>query len=190
MPEAHFSPEITLDVDVDEARILLRTWAAGQRNMWLRHEEEGVHPFGLDAEQHAAVLALCERRDEAPAPAAAPATEPVKESTRRYAEELRETPGKASADGHTGWECTAGASLIADATTPGPGRLGTMHAAIYTCPEHRAAAEERITGAGYNAETRDAPPGHRWDPWPCGHLTAYKAEALAALGNTTAEAQR
>lgn len=52
----------------------------------------------------------------------------VKESTALYAEELRRNPGKASCDGHTGWDCAAGASLIAEAMTPGPGRLGTLHA--------------------------------------------------------------
>ncbi|MDV9191582.1 hypothetical protein R6L23_25815 [Streptomyces sp. SR27] len=186
-----------LDVDVDEARILLRTWAAGQRNMWTRHEAEGVRPFGLDAQEHAAVLALCDRRDdEAPAPVAVPAeeqhdaTEPVKETTRRYAEELRSNPGTASVDGHTGWECEAGASLIVEASTPGPGKLGTHHGVIYACAGHRDAAVERITGGGYDVDPRPAPPGHRWSPWPCGHITAHDAAALAALTAETAEAQR
>lgn len=88
---------------------------------------------------------------------------------------------KTPADAHTGWTCGTGASLIIDAMTPGPGRLGTLHAVIYACPEHQAEAETRITGAGYGPEVRQAPPGHRWDPWPCGHVTAYKTKALPAL---------
>ncbi|MCQ6556156.1 hypothetical protein NPS70_23680 [Streptomyces sp. C10-9-1] len=171
-------PEVAraLDAEPDDARALLRTWAQGQRNLWLHNEAEGIRPFGLDADAHAAVLALCERDDDgAPAPAAvkeADVTEPVKESTRRYAEELRSNPGAASADGHTGWECDAGASLIVEASTPGPGRLGTHHEVIYACAGHRAAAVERATAAGYKVDPRPAPPGHRWDPWPCGHVTA------------------
>lgn len=105
----------------------------------------------------------------------------VKDSTRRYAEQLRAKPGKASADGHAGWKCTAGASLIAEATTPGPGALGALHATIHTCPDHRSAAEERIVTGGYTPLVDDAPPGHLWDPWPCGHLTAYKTKALDVL---------
>lgn len=108
-------------------------------------------------------------------------TEPVKESTYRYAEELRQNPGTASADGHTGWECRAGASLIVEASTPGPGKLGTHHGVIYACAGHQAAAVERITASGYEVDPRPAPPGHRWNPWPCGHVTAYDAAALAAL---------
>lgn len=84
-------------------------------------------------------------------------------------------------DTHAGWTCTAGASLIAEANTPGPGRLGTHHGCIYVCAEHQAAAEERITAAGYNPDVRPAPPGHRWDPWPCGHITAYSQAAADAL---------
>ncbi|MCC3654726.1 hypothetical protein LIX60_25330 [Streptomyces sp. S07_1.15] len=174
-----------LDVEPDQARELLRRWAQGQRDLWLRNEAEGIRPFGLDADAHAAVLALCGRDDdEPPAPVAveeADATEPVKESTRRYAEELRSNPGTASADGHTGWECEAGASLIVEASTPGPGKLGTHHGVIYACAGHRAAAVERITGAGYEVDPRPAPPGHRWNPWPCGHVTAHDTESLAAL---------
>ncbi|CAM5326151.1 hypothetical protein Sdia_24200 [Streptomyces diastaticus subsp. diastaticus] len=169
-----------LNVETGEARELLRTWAQGQRNLWQRNEAEGRRPFGLDADAYAAVLALVEWDDEAPAPAAARVeerhqddTEPVKESTRRYAEELRANPGKASADGHTGWECSAGASLIAEAMTPGPGSLGTMHGVIYVCPGHQADAETLISTTGCIPEVRDAPPRHRWDPWPCGHVTAF-----------------
>lgn len=92
---------------------------------------------------------------------------------------------KTPADGRTGWTCDTGASLIIEAMTPGPGRLGTLHAVIYVCPEHQAAAEARITAAGYDAEVREAPPGHRWDPWPCGHTTAFKSKALPALTGTS-----
>jgi hypothetical protein len=84
-------------------------------------------------------------------------------------------------DAHTRWKCDTGASLIAEAMTPGPGKLGTLHGVIYVCPVHRAAAEEQIGRAGYGPEVRDAPPGHKWDPWPCGHVTAYHEEALAGL---------
>ncbi|MFE6461557.1 hypothetical protein ACFVP0_29365 [Streptomyces cinereoruber] len=76
-------------------------------------------------------------------------------------------------DSATGWDCPAGASRIAEAMTPGPGKLGTMHGVIYVCADHQEQAEAMITAAGYNPETRDAPPGHRWNPWPCGHVTAY-----------------
>ncbi|MFR0351813.1 hypothetical protein [Streptomyces sediminimaris] len=113
---------------------------------------------------------------------------PVKESTRRYAEELRATPGQASADGHAGWECNAGASLLVSASTPGPGALGTHHGTIYACTIHRDAAVERITGAGYEADPQPAPPGHRWNPWPCGHVTAHDTQALTDL--TAAGEQR
>lgn len=84
-------------------------------------------------------------------------------------------------DAHTGWKCDTGASLLADAMTPGPGKLGTMHGVIYVCPDHQASAEEQIGRAGYLPEVRDAPPGHKWDPWPCGHVTAYNEKALEAL---------
>ncbi|WP_435215850.1 hypothetical protein [Streptomyces sp. bgisy034] len=106
---------------------------------------------------------------------------PVKESTRRYAETLRATPGQASRDGHTGWECDGGASLLVAAGTPGPGALGTHHGTIYACATHRDAAVDRITGAGFEADPQPAPPGHRWNPWPCGHVTAHDAKALTAL---------
>ncbi|MGW0566119.1 hypothetical protein [Streptomyces tauricus] len=114
---------------------------------------------------------------------------PVKESTRRYAEELRNNPGAASADGHTGWECNAGASLIVEASTPGPGKLGTHHGVIYACARHREASVERITGAGYEVDPQPAPPGHRHSPWPCGHVTAYDTKALAALTGTAPAAE-
>ncbi|MCX4993814.1 hypothetical protein [Streptomyces longwoodensis] len=127
-------------------------------------------------------------------PADAPAQErqddpwPVQEATRRYAEELRANPSAVVADGHTGWECDAGASLIVEARTPGPGRLGTHHGVIYACPAHRDAAVERIASAGYEVDPRPAPPGHRWNPWPCGHVTAHGSKAMAAL--TAAQAQQ
>ncbi|MCX5115513.1 hypothetical protein OOK13_45335 [Streptomyces sp. NBC_00378] len=76
-------------------------------------------------------------------------------------------------DAVTGWECPAGASLIAEAMTPGPGALGTMHGVIYVCPDHQADAEALISATYCTPEIRDAPPGHRWNPWPCGHVTAY-----------------
>ncbi|MGA5486677.1 hypothetical protein ACPCK1_02750 [Streptomyces pseudogriseolus] len=106
---------------------------------------------------------------------------PVKEDTRRYAAELRAAPGQAAADGHTGWDCGAGAQLLVSATTPGPGALGTHHGTIYACPVHQGAALQRITGAGYEADPQPAPPGHRWNPWPCGHVTAHDRDALTAL---------
>lgn len=105
----------------------------------------------------------------------------VKDTTARYAAELRLNPGQASCDGHAGWTCDAGASVNVEVVTPGPGRLGTLHGVIYACPEHRAAAEERITGSGYGPQPEPAPAGARWNPWPCGHVTAYSTQALAAL---------
>lgn len=72
-----------------------------------------------------------------------------------------------------GWECTAGASLIAEAMTPGPGALGTLHGVIYVCQDHRADAETLISATGCTPEIQPAPPGHRWDPWPCGHVNAF-----------------
>lgn len=181
-----------LDVEPDDARELLRTWAQGQRDMWLRNEADGIRPFGLDADAHAAVLALCERGDDEASAVGEQrgSTEPravVKEATVRYAEELRSNPGAASTDGHTGWERGAGASLIVEANTPGPGKLGTHHGVIYACVDHRAAAVERITGGGYEVDPRPAPPGHRWNPWPCGHVTAFRPEALAALAQKQQE---
>lgn len=35
--------------------------------------------------------------------------------------------------------------------------------------------------AGYEPETRPAPPSHRWDPWPCGQVTSFSVEAIEAL---------
>lgn len=200
-----------LDVDVDEARELLRGWAQRQHNLYRSDVQEGrAHRLGLNAEEHAAVLGLCALTDRERVKAddgcvddcdgaamctgtarPGPASEPqpvVRPEAARYAEELRANPGTASSDGHAGWECTAGASLHVEATTPGPGRLGTLHGVIYACPEHRAAAEERVTvGGEYRAEVSPAPASHRWDPWPCGHVTAYKTAALTAL---TAQEQR
>ena len=91
------------------------------------------------------------------------------------------TTSSSPIDDHTGWTCEAGASLIADAMTPGPGVLGVLHAVIYVCPEHSAPAETLITVAGYTPEVRPAPASHQHDPWPCGHITAYDAQAAAEL---------
>ncbi|MEU3256137.1 hypothetical protein [Streptomyces sp. NPDC006997] len=114
---------------------------------------------------------------------------PVKASTRRYAEELRRAPSTGVVtDGHTGWECDAGASLLVSARTPGPGALGTHHGTIYACAAHQGAAVKRLTDAGYQADPQPAPPGHRWNPWPCGHVTAHGTHALNAL--TTAAARQ
>lgn len=110
----------------------------------------------------------------------------VRPDAARYAAELRANPGTASCDGHTGWTCSAGASFNVEATTPGPGRYGTYHGVIYACPGHQAAAEERITAGGYGPQADPAPAGARWDPWPCGHVTAYSTQALAALAGDTA----
>lgn len=88
-------------------------------------------------------------------------------------------PGTRVTDAHTGWTCIWGASLIADAMTTGPGKLGTLHAVIYTCPEHQAAVEKRIAAFGWNPEVRPAPPSHKGKPWPCGHITAYDADTSA-----------
>jgi hypothetical protein len=78
---------------------------------------------------------------------------------------------------HTGWTCDAGVSLIAGATPPGSGR----HAVIYVCPDHQGAAEERITATGYTPDTDPAPAGHRWTPWPCGHITARSTQTADNL---------
>ena len=53
-----------LDVDPGQAREVLRAYADGQRRMWVRNEEDGIKPFGFDADQYAAVLALCELGDD------------------------------------------------------------------------------------------------------------------------------
>ncbi|MFD3844757.1 hypothetical protein ACFWVB_02555 [Streptomyces microflavus] len=81
-------------------------------------------------------------------------------------------------DADTGWECRTGASLIAEATSPGPGALGTLHGVIYVCPAHQADAEALIRTAGCTPEIRDAPTAHRWDPWPCGHITTFGPTTL------------
>ncbi|MEV8590877.1 hypothetical protein AB0424_28455 [Streptomyces sp. NPDC051180] len=146
---------------------------------------EGISYTAARRRLTTAKAAADDHQDEAPAPAATEAPRYwVKESTRRYAEELRSTPGTASADGHTGWECDEGASLIVEANTPGPGMLGTHHGVIYACAAHRDAAVERITDGGYDVDPRPAPPGHRWNPWPCGHVTARNA-SLASLAEQT-----
>ncbi|MFJ7069870.1 hypothetical protein [Streptomyces sp. NPDC101115] len=177
----------------DEARAVLRNYADGQHGLWQWDASEGREPaIGFNAEEHAAAIALCELGDHQAVPVeAAPRsahakaeTAPrltVKPETVRYAEELRKTPGKASSDGHAGWECDEGASLIVEANTPGPGKLGTYHGAIYACARHEDAAVERITGAEYEVDPRPAPPGHRHDPWPCGHVVTYNTAAHASL---------
>ncbi|WP_333770997.1 hypothetical protein [Streptomyces sp. IBSBF 2435] len=76
-------------------------------------------------------------------------------------------------DAHTGWHCTNGASLLARITGPGLGRLPAEHGVIYVCADHQVQAEARITTAGHQPATDPAPPGHRHDPWPCGHITTH-----------------
>lgn len=146
---------------------------------------------GVQVQEWAAQLVAADAGRSSPEPATDLAgetqqdeTAPVKESTRRYAEELRSNPGAASADGHAGWECEAGASLLVEAETSRPGRVATHHGVIYACARHRDASVERITGAGYEVDPRPAPPSHRHNPWPCGHVTAYDTKALAALTGT------
>ncbi|MEF9908621.1 hypothetical protein ACQSMD_33425 [Streptomyces flavovirens] len=60
-----------LDVPVDDARAALRAWAEGQHRL---HRGDGAgggrRPYGLDDEQHAAVVALVELGDEETAAAA------------------------------------------------------------------------------------------------------------------------
>ena len=53
-----------LDLDPGQARDVLRSYADGQRNLWLGYEKERVKPFGFSADQHAAALALCELGDD------------------------------------------------------------------------------------------------------------------------------
>ncbi|MDX2973473.1 MULTISPECIES: hypothetical protein [Actinomycetes] len=89
---------------------------------------------------------------------------------------------RAVIDKHTGWTCETGASLIASANSPGKGTLPDLNASIYVCADHRAEAEALITAAGYDPETDPAPPGHKWNPWPCGTITAHSTEAADALG--------
>ncbi|MFG2623231.1 hypothetical protein ACGFXC_37055 [Streptomyces sp. NPDC048507] len=49
-----------LDVEVEDARALLRTWASVQHTLHRQDVEAGrARPFGLTAEQHAAVRGLC-----------------------------------------------------------------------------------------------------------------------------------
>jgi hypothetical protein len=93
-------------------------------------------------------------------------------------------------DTTAGWTCDTGASLIADATSPGRGRLPDLHAVIYVCEAHRADAEARIAAAGYRPDTNPAPPSHRWNPWPCGHITAYEAAAADGLAAACGRCRR
>ncbi|MFI1799001.1 hypothetical protein ACH427_16870 [Streptomyces sp. NPDC020379] len=54
-----------LDVSPDAARTLLREWADGQHNLYLRDVEHGQNrPLGLNPDQHAAMLALTELGDD------------------------------------------------------------------------------------------------------------------------------
>ncbi|OEV12982.1 hypothetical protein [Streptomyces nanshensis] len=59
-----------LDVTPDEARDLLRAWAAGQHHLYRRDVERAQdNPVGLTPEQYAAVLALLDRDDDEAVPA-------------------------------------------------------------------------------------------------------------------------
>ncbi|MDW8803717.1 hypothetical protein P1P68_02555, partial [Streptomyces scabiei] len=53
-----------LDVTPEDARTVLRAYADGQHQLWLGYEKEGVKPFGFDADQHAAALALLDLGDD------------------------------------------------------------------------------------------------------------------------------
>jgi hypothetical protein len=92
---------------------------------------------------------------------------------------LRRMPGTRVTDAHTGWTCTEGASQITEANTPGKGHLPNLHAVIYACDNHQADAEALFAAAGYDTQTNPAPPGHKWNPWECGHITAYDADTPA-----------
>lgn len=53
-----------------DARALLRDWVEKQHRLHQRDtQQRAAHPFGMDAEEHAAVLALLELGDDEPAPA-------------------------------------------------------------------------------------------------------------------------
>ncbi|MCX4525288.1 hypothetical protein OG982_06215 [Streptomyces sp. NBC_01551] len=192
---AHLAAEVDTRTDADGVQHLYAGWKGGVDGLVRGCLRATVRP-ALDAEEEGDNCALdCHGAAKCtgtarPGPASVPAPV-VRPEAARYAEELRANPGTASSDGHTGWECTAGASLHVEATTPGPGRLGTLHGVIYACPEHQAAAEGRVTGGGeYRAEVSPAPASHRWDPWPCGHVTAYRTAALTALTGHQPGAQR
>lgn len=98
-------------------------------------------------------------------------------------------PG-AVTDGHAGWDCPNGASLLAAVTGPGRGTLPAHHGVIYVCPDHQAQAEARITAAGHQPDTDPAPPGHRSDPWPCGHITTYGDNSPQLANALTIPAER
>lgn len=53
-----------LDIEVGQAREVLRKYADGQHHMWVRNEEEGVKPLGFSADRHKAALSLCELGDD------------------------------------------------------------------------------------------------------------------------------
>lgn len=67
---------LTLGATPDEARELLREWAADQRHLYAGDvERSAVQPLGLDDDAHVAVLALCALGDDQPTPAVAVGTE-------------------------------------------------------------------------------------------------------------------
>ncbi|MEU6946565.1 hypothetical protein ABZ957_15250 [Streptomyces sp. NPDC046316] len=53
-----------LGMSPEDARELLRQWAAGQHHLYLTDQEEGRgKPLGLSPDEHAAIVALTERGD-------------------------------------------------------------------------------------------------------------------------------
>lgn len=61
-----------LDITPDEARELLRTWAAGQHHLYEGDVLAGrERPLGLDADRYMALVAVCELGDDETATAAA-----------------------------------------------------------------------------------------------------------------------
>lgn len=87
-----------LDIEVGQAREVLRSYADRQRQLWLGYEEQRVKPFGFSADQHAAALALCELGDDedysdvATADAVMP-RDPVELEERIAADEERDASG-------------------------------------------------------------------------------------------------
>ncbi|MFD9517682.1 hypothetical protein [Streptomyces sp. NPDC059979] len=192
----HLDAEVDARTDADGVQHLYAGWKGGTDRL-VRGCVRATVRLALDAEEDSGVncvddcdgAAMCVGTPR-PGPASVPAPV-VRAESARYAEELRANPGTASSDGHAGWECTVGASLHVEAMTPGPGHLGTLHGLVYSCAEHRAVAEERVQAGGYEPQVSDAPYRHRFDPWPCGHVTTYNARALAALaGQQETGAQR
>lgn len=87
-----------LDIEAGQARDVLRKYADGQRNMWVRNEEEGRKPLGFSADQHTAALALCELGDDEDVSDAATADavmprDPVELEERIAADEERDASG-------------------------------------------------------------------------------------------------